>query len=180
MKEHRRRASWIDPRYQMKQAFISAGANLLVALMMAGLMSWFYLLVFQAPLGIDHNWWCPFIVAGAIVLIIIASALLSFRRSRAMAGMLRKIGLVMNGATEGRFPGRPLVFRKDDYSAGLAEPLNRCLVKMKKDMQEREELAAQLHEISQGLRKKTATPEMAANRVEEIIAAVQGETAHEN
>jgi hypothetical protein len=174
MSERKRRASWIDPRYQMIQALFGIGGNLMVAVLMAVLMSWFYLLVFRAPLGVDHNRLLPLLVAGAIILISLVSAYLNFRRSRSVAGMMRKIAVVMSAAAEGRFPDRPLVFRKDDYTAGLAEPLNRCLVELRQGRKGSKEIAARLQEVVEGMRAGKIQDSATLQNLEKLLEQLQG------
>jgi hypothetical protein len=173
MKKRVRRSTWVDPKYQLAQAAVGVAGNLLVAVLMAALMSWFYLLVFRAPLGVSHNRLVPLLVAGAILFVMVASAYVSFRRSRALAGMVRKIGMVMSAAAEGRFPDRPLVFRRDDYAAGLTEPLNRCLVEMRRRRQDAERAAARLQELADAVRGEAIVGPAVATLLEEQIGELR-------
>ena len=65
MKRRYTRKLWVDPRYQVVQMAAVVLANILVALLIAGLLSWFYLLVWDGSVAVNHNQRIPIYVAVA-------------------------------------------------------------------------------------------------------------------
>lgn len=120
----------INTRYQVTQAGVAIAANLLVILLMAALMSWFYLLYLNQGVSANHNRLFPMYIAAAALMVIVISTFWSLRRSRRVAGMMRKLDIVLMDAANGKFPESPLIFRKGDYFRWLASPLNSCFLRM--------------------------------------------------
>lgn len=67
------------------------------------------------------------------------STLWSLRRSRAIAGMMGKIFLLLTEVSRGVFSHQPLVFRQTDHFRDLTLPLNTCFVCMKRQQANQEE-----------------------------------------
>ena len=124
----------VNGKYQLSQAAVTIIANLSVAFLMAALLSWFYLLVWDGHGSViyNHNKMIPVYLVGAAILVILLSLFWSLRRSRAIAGMIKKIDKVLIDASHGVFPERPLVFRKGDHFTSLSDSLNRCISQLKK------------------------------------------------
>lgn len=70
-----------------------------------------------------------FILAG----LIIGVALWTILRTHAIAGPIYKTRKILHEAAKGRFPDRPVVFRRGDAFKGLADDLNLCLQAMRSD-----------------------------------------------
>ena len=121
----------VDPRYQVMQLLVVVVANILVTLLVAGLLSWFYLMVWDGSVAVNHNRRIVLYVASAGLLVTVLSILFSLHRSRTVAGMMKKMHLVLENALQGNFPEKQLAFRKSDYYPQLAGPLNRCLDRMR-------------------------------------------------
>lgn len=143
----------VDPRYQFVQMAVVVVGNVLVTLLIAGLLSWFYLVGWDGSVVVNHNHRIPVYVAVAALTVTVTTVFFSLRRSRAIAGMMRKMHVVLEDAVQGRFPEQRLVFRKNDYYPHLAEPLNLCLERMRQaqsDPVSREWLRHLLSEIDGG------------------------------
>ena len=125
-----RRKYIVNKRYQFSQVAVALAANLLVALLMAMLLSWFYLFVLDGGVIVNHNQQVPVYLAGAIILILFISMFWSLRRSRAVAGMIKKLDSILTKASNGVFADSPLVFRKGDHFTSLSVPLNRCIAQL--------------------------------------------------
>ncbi len=122
----------VDRHYQLRQAGATVVGHVFVAILMAVLLSWFYLLVLDSGMVTNYRRAFPGYVMVAVLLIALGSLLVSLRRSRRVAGMLAKLNLVLADAARGRFADRPLRFRRDDYFTALAEPLNACLTALQR------------------------------------------------
>jgi hypothetical protein len=144
------RKLWVDPRYQVVQMAAVVLANILVALLIAGLLSWFYLLVWDGSVAVNHNQRIPIYVAVAALAVTLVTVYCSLRRSRAIAGMMKKLHTVLSEAGEGQLPANKLAFRRDDYFPHLAEPLNLCLERLRHQDLRREEVRHLLAEIDVG------------------------------
>lgn len=127
MKRSYRRKYLVDIGYQFAQAGLVIAANLLVALLMAALLSWFYLLEWDGSIAVDHNRRIPVYILTFMFVVMLGTTLLSLRRSRMIAGMFLKLNKVLSDAAEGILPEREISFRRSDYFGQLADPLNRCL-----------------------------------------------------
>jgi hypothetical protein len=121
----------IDPRYQFLQMAAVVVGNILVTILIAGLLSWFYLVAWDGSVAVNHNQRIPVYVAMAALMVTMLTVYCSLRRSRAVAGMMHKLHIVLDNAGEGRLPDSRLAFRKSDYFSQLADPLNRCLDRMR-------------------------------------------------
>jgi hypothetical protein len=121
----------VDGKFQFSQAAVGIAANVLVSLLIAGLLSWFYLLEWDGAVVYDHNSRIPLYVLAFILITIFSSSFFSFRRSRIIAGMMKKLHAVLDDASRGIFPERDVVFRKNDYYRQLAIPLNACLKRLR-------------------------------------------------
>ncbi|AFL72197.1 hypothetical protein [Thiocystis violascens] len=131
MKSTYRRKYLVDSGYQLTQAGVVVAANLLVALLMAALLSWFYLLEWDGAIAYDHNRRIPIYILTLILIVMLSAMLLSLRRSRMVAGMLKKLHRILDDAGAGVLPEREVDFRRSDYFRELAAPLNRCLERLK-------------------------------------------------
>jgi len=129
-KEKFRRKYIVNKKYQFSQVAVALAANLLVALLMAMLLSWFYLFVQDGGVAVNHNQQAPVYLAGAILLIVFVSMFWSLRRSRVISGMIEKLDSVLTDAGNGIFPDSPLIFRKGDHFTSLAVPLNKCIAQL--------------------------------------------------
>lgn len=126
-KKKYKRKYLVNGRYQFSQAAVTIIANLSVALLITALLSWFYLLAWNGIVIYNHNKMIPVYLICIVVLVISFSLLWSLYRSRAIAGMIKKIDSTLTDASNGVFADEPLKFRKGDYFASLSVSLNRCL-----------------------------------------------------
>lgn len=122
----------VDRRYQLRQAGATVVGHVFVAILMAVLLSWFYLLALDSGMVTNYRRAFPGYVMVAVLFIALGSLFVSLRRSRRVAGMLAKLNLVLADAARGLFADRPLRFRRDDYFTALAEPLNACLTALQR------------------------------------------------
>lgn len=170
-----RRRLLINTRYQLRHMAVILSVNLLLMLLISVLISWFYLLFFKGNLTCDHNRLFPLYLAVLALAAVAFLALWSLYRSRSVAGMMRKIEQVLADAAAGRVPGQPLGFRKEDYFAPLAGPLNDCLSRMRRQDQQRIDAVGALRELHKDLAEQTLQ-----NRVETIIVGLERPQQSEN
>ncbi|MBM9536585.1 hypothetical protein [Desulfobulbus alkaliphilus] len=170
-----RRRYLVHLRYQLPQAGAALAANLLVMLFMAVLMSWLYLLFYQGNLVGSHNRLFPLYLAGAALVVMLLSTLWSLRRSRAVAGMMGKIFLLLTDASRGVFPRQPLVFRQSDHFRDLAQPLNACFVRMKRQQASQEETLEVLQGLQEALQRDELNQEIIDATLAEAIELLQRE-----
>lgn len=169
-REKFRRRYLVHPRYQLAQAGVAIAANIVVALLMAVLMSWFYLLYLNRGVACNHNQLFPFYVIGATLVIILVSMALSFRRSRAVAGMMCKLDMVLRDAAKGILPDSPLVFRKGDYFGLLARPLNDCFAQLRFYKNSQAAALDALRELKRRIGAEAMGDEQISHHLDEIIA----------
>lgn len=171
-REKFRRRYLVDPRYQFAQAGVAIAANVVVALLMAVLMSWFYLLYFNKGVACNHNHLFPFYVIGATLVVILISMALSFRRSRAVAGMMCKLDIVLRDAAKGILPDSPLVFRKGDYFGLLARPLNDCFAQLQFQRSSQAAALDALRALRGRIGAEAMSNDQISNHLDEIIAGL--------
>ncbi len=166
-----RRRLLVNSRYQLTHLAVTLTANVVLMLLMATLISWFYLLFFKGNLVCDHNRLFPLYLAAIALMVVMFLTLWSLVRSRTVAGMMRKLELVLRAAAVGNLPDRPMAFRKHDPFAGLAEPLNGCFVRMRRLEQQRREAVRVLEEV---LSEADRSTDAGRTRAESIEAALAG------
>lgn len=127
MKGKYKRAYFVDLGYQLPQLVAGVIAIVLVALLLAGLLSWFYLLAWDGSIAYHHNRLIPVYVLSLILVVAVVMAIFNLRRSREIAGMMKKLQRLLEDASQGTFPEQEVTFRKSDYFAPLASSLNACL-----------------------------------------------------
>ena len=172
-KEKFRRRNIVNKKYQFSQVAVALTANLLVALLMAVLMSWFYLLVLDGGVVCNHNRQVPLYLAGAALVIVLSDLFWSLRRSRSIAGMMCKLDIVLADAARGVFPGSRLVFRKRDPFARLAGPLNACLVRLKMQQRHEEMAVRALQDLQQEFETGGMDSADAAHALDKVIAQIK-------
>jgi len=118
----------VNSRYQLSHAGVILLSQMIVAFIAVAATAAFYLLFFQGGVIMDHNRTLPWFLLGVAIFALVMTLWLSLRRSRRVAGLMLKIEGLFLRASQGEFPERPLVFRRDDYFKELAGPLNACLV----------------------------------------------------
>ncbi len=121
-----KRALVVDGGYQIRQAVVVIISNMLIALGVAALLTWFYLMEWDGSIAYNHNHVAPVLLAGVVAFVAIAVPLFSFRRSRELAGMMKKMKWLLEDAAAGKVPEQQVRFRRSDYFGYLAEPLNKC------------------------------------------------------
>ena len=141
MSTKHKRKQVVDVRYQFGRVAAGVAANVLVTLLAAGVLSWFYLLEMDGSVAYDHNSTFPLLMAGLAVVVVVVHAYFGFRRSRAVAGLMKKLRTVLNDAARGQLPEREIVFRRTDYFRDLAGPLNQCLGQLRRTAASGNELA---------------------------------------
>ena len=147
MKDNKkRRALVVHARFQLSQAGVALLANLLVVLLVAALVSWFYLMVLDNCLVASHNQTFPLLLALLALVVVLFTTWWSLRTSRRIAGQFRKLADTLEGAARGEVPDSAVAFRKDDHFPQLAGPLDDCLRRMR---QERAELNTARQVISE-------------------------------
>ncbi len=176
----RRRRLLINTRYQLSHLAVTLVVNLLLILLMAVLISWFYLLFFKGNIACDHNRLFPFYLVAVTLAVVAGMGLWSLRRSRAIAGMMHKVEQVLRDAAGGKFPETPLVFRKHDYFAALADPINGCLARMGKQEQRYQQTTQDLHDLREMVSEDTGEGAMVRRRIETILAELEQTEKGEN
>ena len=131
-KSYYRRKYLVDGRYQLSQAAAVIIANVMVLLLISALLSWFYLIAWDGSVAVNHNQRIPFYIMICVLIVTLFSVYFSLRRSRSVAGMMKKLHTVLENAGQGVFPEKKLVFRNSDYFRQLATPLNECLNQLQK------------------------------------------------
>lgn len=168
MKKKRRRYL-VNPRYQLSQGGIIVISHLLVALFIAGLLSWFYLFIMHGGVSCSHNreiiW---YLVMGAFV-VMLSTAAWVVGHSHSVAGMVIKIERTLSDMAEGRLPGEPVLFRKGDHFAWLESPLNRCIKAMKAYRKDRQFVLASLETTRERLSSKKISCQEAAEEIERLL-----------
>lgn len=174
MKKNYKRKYLIDAPFQLKQVSVLIVANLLIVLLISALLSWFYLIAWDGNAAYNHNRLIPIYIATTALLVTLATIFLSFRRSRAIAGMMHKLQLVLEDAALGVLPERRLVFRKSDYFQQLATPLNNCfdLIRSGQNV-DSYEIAKDLNNIIVKLETEDADHTELQNRLAELIKKLQ-------
>jgi hypothetical protein len=130
--KHYRRKYLVDGRYQLSQAAAVILGNVIVAVLVGALLSWFYLLAWDGSVAVNHNRRIPFYITICILVVVALSSYFNLRKSRSIAGMMKKLHTVLDNAGRGEFPATKIVFRKSDYFGQLATPLNECLGQLRK------------------------------------------------
>jgi hypothetical protein len=133
-KRFQRRNYFINKPFQL--AF--AGNMLLIAalgmLVTALTVSWIFIYILDDQLCtvLLHP---GYLLKLGIILVCLAAGILTWTvlRTHAIAGPVYKTRQVLRAAAEGRFPDRPVTFRKSDAFKDLAGDLNRCLDAMRAD-----------------------------------------------
>jgi hypothetical protein len=131
MRNKHKRAYFVDPGYQLPQLAVGLLVNILVVLLLTALLSWFYLLAWDGSIAYNHNRLIPVYIFTFIACVALAASFFSLRRSRELAGMMKKLHRVLDEASCGNFPEGEVVFRKSDHFSSLARPLNDCLAQMR-------------------------------------------------
>lgn len=170
--EKYRRRYLVDKRYQLTQAGVAIAANILVVLLMATLMSWFYLFYLDNVVVCDHNRLFPLYLGVTMVLVVFLSTLMSLRRSRAVAGMIRKLDSVLRDAAAGKFPDSPLVFRKGDCFGWLAHPLNLCFIRLKWQRNAQDRAISSLRELKDRIDSQGVNREKIVQDLDGIITGL--------
>lgn len=133
MKQKFRRRYLVNGTYQLTQAGVALLANILVVLLIAFLLTWYFLIGSDSSMVVNCNRQIPVYISGCVLVVALLSVLFSMRRSRSTAGMMAILNKILTDAGQDKFPDRPLSFRQSDYSGfrELAGPLNTCISKMK-------------------------------------------------
>jgi hypothetical protein len=170
--EKYRRRYLVNTRYQLTQAGVAIAANLMVALLMAAMMSWFYLLYLESGIVANHNQLFPIYLAVASLIVLVISTFWSLRRSRIVAGMMRKLDIILRDAAGGIFPEKPLVFRKGDYFGWLAQPINDCFLQLKKQRRIHDSTVVALDELKTRIVAGEVNNEGIVRKIDEILAGL--------
>jgi len=167
-----RRRYLVNKRYQLTQVGVAITANLLVALLVAVLMSWFYLLYLNKGIAANHNQLFPIYLAVAVLAVIIFSSFWSLRRSGIVAGMMLKLDIILRDAAGGIFPESPLVFRKEDYFEWLAQPINDCFLQLKNLRRVQDTTVSALDELKHRIVTGGVNNKELVLKIDEIIAGM--------
>ena len=127
MKKKIKRNYLVNYRYQLSQAGVILASHLLVALLMAGVLSWFYLFMLNGSIACNHNRQIPWYLVAMAALITLATTWWTIRRSHSVAGAVVKIDKTLSNAIQGYFPAKAIIFRKKDHFPWLASSINDCV-----------------------------------------------------
>lgn len=143
----RRRRYFIDKKFQAAFAanmLLIAGVCMGVA---ALAVTWFFAYFMNSRLSCELDA-AYMMKIGIILLFIMAGIVLwTVMRTHALVGPIYKTRKILQAAAEGRFPDRPVQFRRGDAFKGLAADLNRCLETMQADRERLELLGGSDEEI---------------------------------
>ena len=140
-KNKRKRRYLLDKRYQLSQSIGLLLSYLLVAFCVAVLLIWYYLFIFDTRLVLHHNNLIPAYLFCCAVALAFIAFYWSIRHSHRVAGMVFKLDMIFKDVCHGKFPERPVNFRRYDYFHWLIPSLNDAL----DHFREKEEHLAELH-----------------------------------
>jgi len=174
MKKIRRRFL-VNPGYQLSQGGVILASHLLVALLIAGICSWFYLFVMDNGVVCNHNReFIRYLCAGALFVTMV-TVFWAVRYSCSVAGMMIKLDMIMKEAGRGNLPSGSIAFRQKDHFPWLARSMNDCFAQMK---QYRTDKEAVLQKIST-IQKRLAGGELNVKGAAELLRQAVGEAANE-
>lgn len=162
----------VNTHYQFPQAGVAVISHVIVGILVASFLSWFYLLIFDGHVVCNHNRVIPWYLASIGLVIVLLSIYSSLRRSRTIAGMMLKIETTLNKAATGEYPDKPLVFRKNDHFKVLAPALNRCLITLRHQDKQLQKTASRLDNLKQKVNSNEDRREV-GRRIDEIIAELK-------
>jgi len=170
VKKTYKRKYLVNAPFQLKQVSVLIVANLMLVLLISSLLSWFYLIAWDGNAAYNYNKIIPVYILISAILVTLTTIFLSFRRSRAIAGMMHKLQLVLEDAALGVLPERRVVFRKSDYFQQLATPLNDCFNLIRNGQNvDSYEIAKELNNIIVQLETEDADNQELQNRLEGLI-----------
>ncbi|MBN2793684.1 MAG: hypothetical protein JXQ81_14320 [Desulfuromonadales bacterium] len=117
----------VDKRYQLSQTLGLVATHLLVALCGVIMTAWFYLFIIDRRLIHNHNSALLnylLVCAALLILLVVYAAL---RHSHRIAGVMFKLDMIFKNIGEGKYPEKPVGFRRRDYFHWLVPSLNRAL-----------------------------------------------------
>lgn len=174
MKKNYKRKYLIDAPFQLKQVSVLIVANLLIVMLISALLSWFYLIAWDGNAAYNHNKMIPVYIVISALLVTLTTIFLSFRRSRNIAGMMKKLEMVLGDASRGIYPSRSLVFRKSDYFKQLADPLNDCLMQLRAGKNEvKKDILIDLQLIQNQIETDTFDEENIRKQLDDLIQRLQ-------
>jgi hypothetical protein len=117
----------VDKRYQLSQSLGLVATHLLVALCGVIMTAWFYLFMVDRRLVHNHNGALLnyLLVCAALLILLVVYA--SLRHSHRIAGVMFKLEMIFKNIGEGKYPEKPVGFRRRDYFHWLVPSLNRAL-----------------------------------------------------
>ncbi|MCK5231009.1 MAG: hypothetical protein KAR13_12120 [Desulfobulbaceae bacterium] len=169
----KRRRYLVNHRYQLSQAGVILVSHLLVALLMAGLLSWFYLFMLDGSIACNHNRQIPWYLGGAVVIITLATTWWAIRRSHCVVGTVVKIDKTLSSAAQGDFPDRSITFRKKDHFPWLASSINDCVKGLQACREEKNIILTVLLAIQARLKSDQLSSEEAAEALQAAIDEFQ-------
>ncbi|ABA88132.1 type IV pilus prepilin peptidase PihH, putative [Syntrophotalea carbinolica DSM 2380] len=146
----KRRNYFINKPFQLAFAGNMLVITFLACVFTALYVSWMFVYVLDDRLlvgGVLNGYYLlkiGLMLAGLVTGVVIWTIL----RTHAIAGPIYRVQKILRDAAEGRFPQRPIAFRRGDAFMGLAEDLNRCLDSMQRDRKRLERLRAYADEDS--------------------------------
>jgi len=148
--------------------------NLVLILLSATVVSWFYLFFYKGNMVCDLNRMFPWYMGGVALAVLLLLSLWCLNRSRSVAGMMRKVETVLVKAAHGHLPQEPLVFRKQDYFCALAAPINGCLARIRLQDQQRHATVLALEELQQEIAEQPQDHAMVQQKVATIVSLLKG------
>nr|WP_320013194.1 hypothetical protein [uncultured Desulfobulbus sp.] len=172
--KQQRRRLLIDTRYQLRQMLAVLSINLILILLSAVVVSWFYLMFYKGNMVCDLNRMFPWYMGGVALIAILLLSLWSLNRSRSVAGMMRKIETVLVKAAQGQLPEAPLVFRKHDYFSALATPINTCIARLRLQDQQRDATVQALKEMQTVIAQHPQEQEVLQDKINALVTMLKG------
>ena len=169
-----KRKYWVNTGFQLGQAAALIVAHAALAMLIFALLSWFYMIVWDGDVTVNYNREIPYYIFVLLVIVTLVSVYFSLRRSRRIAGMMKKIHTVLDNAGKGRFPDRELTFRASDYFKELAVPLNVCLEQLRQGQgSSPERIAGRIQIVADGISSGEMDMDRVKSALDEIIASAR-------
>ncbi|MBN1140436.1 MAG: hypothetical protein JXB25_01370 [Deltaproteobacteria bacterium] len=164
----------LDRGFQLRHAGAMIAVQLLTALAVAGVSSWFYLVILDERLICDHNQSALWTFSLTVLVLVLAILAWSIRFTHSLAGPLLKLDRVLNAAAQGELPRERVTFRGRDRLRSLEAGLNGCLTALGRERRGREQAAAILQSTLAEWGHQEVDGFELAERLRQLAASLRG------
>jgi len=151
----------VDKHYQLSQSLGLVATHILVALCAVLMTVWFYLFVIDRRLVHNHNSALLNYLLVGVVLLILLVVYAALRHSHRIAGVMFKLDMIFKNIDEGKYPEKPVGFRRRDYFHWLVPSLNRALDRCR----EKEATLEDLYREIEAVREEIANGKLCDTRM---------------